>query len=119
MKFNWHELDHDGFLSWMVVNLVTAQRINKQTESDFERISEATDGFKNVDMKITINEIDVPVDYFVKQVKNNMEYYARQVADEISGDALSDLQDKITDIGDLLNEATEAIRYKVDNFFKQ
>lgn len=117
MKFNWHELDRAGFLSWMVINLVTAKR--KENEVRFNELNLITDSFKDVDMKITINGIDVPVDYFVQQVQSNMKYYARQAADEIAGDITDEIDTKVREMLEVIEEATESIKTKVDSFFDE
>jgi len=103
----------------MVINLVTAQRVNKEDESDFNNLSEATDSFRNVDMKITINGIDIPIEYFVKQVQSNMKFYARQASDEIAGEVTSQIDDKVREILEVIEDATDSIRIKVDKFFTE
>lgn len=116
--FNWRDLDQEDFLKWMVVTLLTDHRENSEDKS-FEDIRTVTDDFTNVDMKISINGIEVPINRFVDGIKMNMKHYARKTADEVSSNAVSLLEDQITEISNMLAEASDAIRYKVDNFFKE
>jgi Mg2+ and Co2+ transporter CorA len=118
MTFDWHELNHDGFLSWMVVHLVAVDRNAGNGEDIFEQLSERTKRFTEVDMKISINGIDIPVDTFVDRIQGNMKYYARRASEEIAGDITSEIDDKVRDMLEVIEQATSAIQSKVDKFFQ-
>lgn len=102
MKFNWHELDHDSFLSWMVINLITDQ----QTEYDgYEVLRKATNDFTQVDMTIAINGISMGVEHFVEAIRKNMTHFAEQAAREQLSDMaeLKRLRDSVVALEDALS----------------
>lgn len=76
MKFNWHELDRESFLSWMVVHLIAG----RSNEKLFTELSVSTNGFTEVDMHISINGVELDVKRFADSVRRNMEYMAEQAA---------------------------------------
>lgn len=102
MKFNWHELDHDSFLSWMVINLITDQ----QAEYDgYEALRKATNDFTQVDLVITINGIPMGVEHFVEAIRKNMTRFAEQAAREQLSDMaeLKRLRDSVVALEDALS----------------
>lgn len=117
VNFNWHELDHDGFLSWMVIHLVSADRNKNGNNEVFEQLSEATDHFKNVEMKISINGVDLPVYDLVDRIQSNMKWHAARASEDISHELMQRLQDEVEKIEDSLRTAREAVQAEVDFFF--
>jgi len=103
VSFNWHELE-EGFKKWMVVNLISGKNNEK-----FDDLSKATDGFKNVDLEISINGIPVETDYFVKQVHENMKWYADQYANEKVANELASFNDELNAFQDLMKERAQKI----------
>jgi hypothetical protein len=79
MQFNWHELDTESFLSWMVVNLIAG----RSNEKLFTELSESTNGFTEVDMHITINGVELDPKHFADSIQHNMTYMAEQAAKEM------------------------------------
>jgi len=104
MQFNWHELDTESFLSWMVVHLI-AGRENKTT---FEALSAATKGFTEVDMHIVINGVELDPKHFADSIQNNMRYMAEQAAKEM----LNDLGE-LTTIQEALNDFQKSVAGKI------
>lgn len=102
MQFNWHELDTESFLSWMVVHLV-AGRENKKT---FDALSEATKSFTEIDMHIVINGVELDPKHFADSIQHNMSYMAEQAAKKMLADlgelgtlreALNDFQENVAE----------------------
>lgn len=105
--FNWHNLrDKDsgtdeGFLRWMLVNLVTFTRDEDDAVARvrgrdlLEQLRDASNGFTNVTLIIQANGIDLNVEYFVISVRRNMEWWARRAAVEEL--------DRRTDVSELTN----------------
>lgn len=91
--FDWHSLrdensgTDEGFLKWMLVNLVTFTHepndLDRANEKNLlERLSDTSDGFTNVTLTIQANGIDLNVEHFVTSVRRNMEWWAKKVAVE-------------------------------------
>lgn len=91
--FSWHDLDQYGddeerFLRWMVVNLVVGRDATSDGDAGFardllDRVSAASDGFKNVELTVQLNGIEVNARYFVQQVQANMELHTRREAENL------------------------------------
>ena len=75
--FNWHELDRDSFLSWLVVHVIAGDR------SLSDRVSEASDKFQNVALAMQINGVEVNAVEFTNRVKSNMTYWSERRAREL------------------------------------
>lgn len=117
--FNWHELDHDSFLSWMVIHLVAPNFTTGEGVDLYEELKRKSDSLKNVDMRIIINDVEVPVYDFVDRIQSNMRYYARQASNEIAGDIASKIDDKVREMLEVVDQATEVIQTEVDKFFQE
>lgn len=115
--FNWHELDREGFLSWMVIHIVSQSR--GMPDEIFDKINKATDNFTNVDMKFVINGFEISAQDFAERVHMNMKYYARRASEDISHDLMKRLQNEVEKIEDALITAREAIQSEVDFFFQE
>lgn len=118
MKFNWHDL-HEGFLKWMVVNLITGSR--KEDIELFEKLSKVTNKYHNVDMKITINGVEVPTDYFVKSVESNMDFIAKQEAERAISEyePLNKFREASAKIEADLAAARYALRFHLDDLVSE
>lgn len=70
-KFNWHdENEKDSFLGWVVVNLLSDKR-RKDDHDEFERLEKATDSWRDIELGITINGIEVDAEAFVHRVEES------------------------------------------------
>lgn len=92
LVFDWHKLsgtdDYESFLHWMTVNLVTYERESTDTDRTAERdlvqrVSDASDGFKNVELTIQLNGIEVNAAYFVRRIERNMTWMAEREAKRV------------------------------------
>lgn len=108
MKFNWHELDSDGFLSWMVVHLLA---IGKAKDM-FEEFSDLTDKFNAVEMTIHINGIEVDVQHFVECIQEVMKLETQKAAGEIANGLIDGVREKMNEIEDNLEHVASDLREK-------
>lgn len=108
--FDWVEesKNHDSFLSWMFINLLTPVDHVQQ-----ERIAEKTDKYSKVELTIQINGEPVNADYFVESIERNMHYFAEARAKEMIGEL-----SKLDALHDLTNTLTGAVRSAVDEATK-
>lgn len=83
--FNWHEQrtfdDWEGFLVWSLVHLVVPTDENERT-SWYDELSERTNNFANVELKILINGVEGNVQHLLEGIHANMVKYAREAAVE-------------------------------------
>ena len=90
--FNWHDQDRlnwggtddenfSEFLSWFLVHLVVPSEEHERTNW-YEEISEKTNKFTNVELKILINGVEGNVLHMLESMHANMVNYARQAAVE-------------------------------------
>lgn len=110
MNFNWHELDGNSFLSWMVVHLLATGKAKDM----FEEFSELTDKFNDVTMTIQINGIEVDVEHFVECIQEVMKLETQKAAGEIAEGMLDGVREKTNRIEDMLEEVAYDLREKVN-----
>jgi hypothetical protein len=104
-KFDWHSLgdyDAEGFLRWMVVNLLSEHTDNGDVRPELDhlinRVGEASADYREVVLTIQLNGVDVNVEHFVRNVHANMHDHARRAA-------VNWLREHV-DVGRLLDDAT-------------
>lgn len=56
MTINWQEMNRDDFVKWLIPTALSSQLIKPD---EFERFSEATDGFQSITITMQINGIEV------------------------------------------------------------
>lgn len=112
MNFNWHELDRDDFLSWMVVHLVAQESWDK-SDGKFEQLRDITDGFSNVTMNIQINGVEVNVSHFVDSIQSVMKYQTERAAEDLAENMLDGVRGKMNAVEDVLEEVASDLREKV------
>lgn len=89
--FNWHDLDghnwsgtgysFESFVSWFLVHLVVPTEDQERT-SWYDDLSEKTNKFENVDLKILVNSVEVNAEHALASIHNNMVRYAQNAAVE-------------------------------------
>lgn len=100
--FNWHTLDErddmEGFLHWMIVNLTVPERDSdgQKIDSEFDNLSEITNGFQNTALTIQINGVPVNPWHFVMSMRDNMVHWAKKAA-------VDELKDR-TDVSALFDQ---------------
>lgn len=67
MNFNWKDVGQDDFLKWLVPHLLTGEDEKKQLE-----LSEATEGFTNVELTMQINGIEVDASHVIERFNQNI-----------------------------------------------
>jgi hypothetical protein len=78
-----------------------------------EELTEATKTWSEVDIKISINGIDVPYDHFFKSVESNMKWWAEKKATSMMEDVMDGLREEVDKVEDVLKEASEHIKSRL------
>lgn len=99
--FNWHELDHEGFLSWMVASVIADVRADK-----LGQLSDATDRFTQCKITMQLNGIEADAMGFIRGVERHMKLSLESAAREYVKKHLSE---KISEFDDVLNNARRSI----------
>jgi hypothetical protein len=110
--FDWHK-EPEGFLRWMIVNLLTHPLNHATGEELTGRVAEASKDFTELTLTIQLNGVEVPTEYFVNSVKNNMDYFAERAAREMlnSIPKLAALRNRLEDFESQVNDrVTELAR---------
>lgn len=79
--FDYHQEGYDSFLGWMLISMVARQREMGDDEF-FDKLKEASAGFSNVEMSITINGLEVNVPSFLDRLQDVLNYKAETAAQE-------------------------------------
>jgi len=114
MNFNWHELNHDEFLSWMTITLVTQAR----KDDMLDKLNILTKKWTDVNLTIQINGLEVSAESFVEGIKSNMSYWAEQKAEAKAHEVLEGVRDKMNEVEDLLDDVASELRRRVDTMLK-
>lgn len=113
MTFSWRELPEGDFLKWMVVHLISSDRVDG--DNDFRHLSVITKEFTEINLTIKINGVDIPVDSFVEAIERNMNHIAKREAAEIVENNLDGMRDKMYDIENALSEAHQKVLSSVES----
>lgn len=100
--YDWQR-DDEGFLKWMLPCLITG--INKEV---FDQLSDSTNKWTHIELRIQVNGVDVPAENFLSSVKRNMTYYANQEAQRL----VSEIPE-LRRLHDLMEEADMALRQRL------
>ncbi len=77
-RFDWHTTEPDGFLRWVIpVLLAGADR------ELVERLGRATGGWREVDLAIRVNGVDLPTRHLVEQLESNLDHRAARAARDL------------------------------------
>lgn len=85
--FNWHDLDahsdysYESFVSWFLVHLAVPTE-DQELTSWYDDLSEKTNQFQNVELKILINGVEGNAQHALESIHRNMVKYAQDVAVE-------------------------------------
>lgn len=81
---NWHDLrtydSWEEFISWLVVHLLVTKDEDQTDMRRYREFEKATNNFTNVDLKITINDIECDTNEFVAAVYHRVTEAAQQAA---------------------------------------
>lgn len=105
--FNYYENSKE-FIGWALVSLIAGYPKEK-----FEELSEKTNTWSEVDLKISINGVEVPTEHFMESVENNMKYWAEQTAEKKVEDVLDKVTDKVYDVENLLDDLARTLRDQI------
>lgn len=86
--FDWHNLaefeEWEAFIGWFLMHLIVPSKEQEGT-GWYEKLGDATRGFHDVELKITINGIEGNTEHLMTGIYQNMVLLARQAArDEIN-----------------------------------
>jgi hypothetical protein len=96
--FDWLKLPQDSFLKWFFLTVVPSQDAEW-----FERIRQASAGFREVELDIRINGESVPVEHFIDVLQQTLENQAQNAAEEM-------IETGLPGVREMLEAAEEAIR---------
>lgn len=99
--FNWHDLDHEGFLSWLVASVIADVRADK-----LGGLSDATDRFTQCKITMQLNGIQVDAMGFIGGVERHMKRSLESAAKEYVKKHLSE---KISGFDDVIDNARRSI----------
>lgn len=103
MKFNYHERA-DEFIGWTLVSLIAGDKTN------FEELSEKTNKWNEVDLKVTINGIEVDTEHFMESMEGNMKWWAEKKAQSMMEDIMDGVREEVDKVEDVLREASSFIK---------
>lgn len=108
--FNWQDLDRSDIIHWMIPHLLAQHR----DDEVFQQISEATDHFTNVDLKLVINGHEFDGEVALRELFTRMDAsFDRAVASKASElTQFAEVQDLLTEV---LEDAQGRIRTKLDD----
>jgi molecular chaperone GrpE (heat shock protein) len=109
-QFDWQARDED-FVKWMFVHLIAD---NRKEDPKFEKLSEATDQFRNVKLTMQVNSIEVNAQNFIESVENAIRQYTRSAAKELINEIIPDLDE----LQEAVYNAQHALSKKIKNSFK-
>lgn len=100
--FNYHEEERDSFLQWVMVHLVGGNR------EEFDHLETLTDGWKNIDLGITVNGVEMDAKAFLKSleeirkasIKREVEWHLKNMPD-------------LTDLDEVISDFTAGVKEKV------
>lgn len=75
-QFDWHQEPEGSFLKWAMVNFGTEDGI-------FQKLSDATDHFKNIELKITVSGVEVDAKKFADELDRSMDWAVEREAKKI------------------------------------
>lgn len=101
--FNYHETAEE-FIGWALVSLIAGDKTN------FEELSEKTNNWHEVDLKVTINGIEVDTEHFMRSIEGNMKWWAEKKAQSMMEDIMDGVREEVDKVEDVLKEASEFIK---------
>lgn len=106
--FNYHDRS-DEFIGWALVSLIAGDKTN------FEELSEKTNKWDEVDLKISINGIEVDTEHFMESMENNMKWWAEKKAARMMEDVMDGVREEVDKVEEVLKEASTFIKVKLEN----
>lgn len=103
--FNYHDRANE-FIGWALVSLLAGT-------DKFDELSEKTDGWEKVDLKVTINGVEMDTEDFMKSVEGNMKWWAEQKAARMMEEVMDDVREEVDKVEDVLKEASEHIKSRL------
>lgn len=103
MPFNYHDRS-DEFIGWALISLIAGDKTN------FEELSEKTNKWNEVDLKVTINGIEVDTEHFMESMEGNMKWWAEKKAQNMMEDIMDGVREEVDKVEDVLREASVFIK---------
>lgn len=105
--FNYYDRSEE-FIGWALVSLIAGQN------DKFEKLSEETDGWKKVDLKVSINGVEVDTEHFMESVEGNMKWWAEKKAVRMMEDVMDGVREEVDKVEDVLKEASTFIKSSLE-----
>jgi predicted nucleic acid-binding Zn-ribbon protein len=78
--FDWHKEPEGSFLKWVMLHFGSDTR---KGDSLFEQMSEATDHFQNIELKIMVSGVEVDAKKFMDRLDEGMDWAVKREAKKI------------------------------------
>lgn len=105
--FDYYE-NEDEFLGWSLISLIATTSREKH-----EELAEATKSWSEIDIKVSINGINIPYEHFFKSIENNMKWWAEKKATSMVEDVMDGVREEVDKVEDVLKEASSFIRARL------
>lgn len=105
MPFNYHDRA-DQFIGWALVSFLAGT-------DKFDELSEKTDGWDKVDLKVTINGVEIDTENFMKSVEGNMKWWAQKKAESMMEDIMDNVREEVDKVEGVLKEASDHIKSRL------
>lgn len=107
MPFNYHDRAGE-FIGWALVSLLA--------ETDkFDELSEKTDEWDNVDLRVTINGVEIDTEHFMKSLEGQMKWWAEKKAARMMEDVMDGVREEVDKVEDVLKEASNFIKSNLED----
>jgi hypothetical protein len=103
--FNYHDRANE-FIGWALVSLLAGT-------DKFDELSEKTDGWEKVDLKVTINGVEMDTEDFMKSIEGNMKWWAEKKAARMMEEVMDGVREEVDKVEDVLKEASEHIKSRL------
>lgn len=104
--FNYHDRA-DEFIGWAFVSLLAGT-------DKFDELNEKTDGWDKVDLKVSINGVEIDTEDFMKSVEGNMKWWAEKKAVRMMEDVMDGVREEVDKVEDVLKEASTFIKSSLE-----
>lgn len=105
--FNYHDRS-DEFIGWALVSLLAGT-------DKFDELSEKTDKWDNVDLKVIINGVEIDTEHFMESIEGQMKWWAEKKAARMMEDVMDGVREEVDKVEEVLKEASTFIKVKLQN----
>jgi hypothetical protein len=100
--YNW-QAEPEGFLKWLLASIIPKN-------SDFEKLSDATDKFSNIELSISVNGIEMDAEAFLNGVQRIMNHNV-----ELEANSLLSQFGRFDELREMLDAAEYAAKKAIED----